>query len=108
MSHQIEFPFNGSYIKVFFDKDNICILDSYKVKRSKDMKQILENVFYASVNRGIFYSRSIKSWLKEWKAHNILYKFGLFRSHTKDVDLTEKESKKRRFAYFILSLFYWK
>ena len=29
----------------------------------------------------------LDSMIDEWKAHNLLYKFGLFRSHTKDVDI---------------------
>ena len=47
-------------------------------------------------------SRSDMSYVKEWYAHNILYKLGLFRSHTRDVDLNDNETLTRRFAYNVI------
>ena len=48
--------------------------------------------------------RSLKSWIKEWKAHNRLYKLGLFRSHTVDCDLEENEKLHRLIAYQVLGI----
>ena len=45
------------------------------------------------------YKRSEKSWVKEWVAHNRLYRMKLFVVHTKDVDLDEKEPLHRLIAY---------
>lgn len=49
--------------------------------------------------------RTMKSWIKEWKAHNRLFKLGLFKSHTKDCDLEENEKWYRLLAYQILGGF---
>ena len=71
-----------------YDDTVISIEDSYKVTDEDDMFDILTKFVYETK----YYSkRSISSWIKEWKAHNRLYKLGLFRSHTKDCDLEENE-----------------
>lgn len=98
----------GNKLSVTFDKNNIHIQDSYKVTTTESMKFILQLVKYTTSNRDIVYKRIMKSWLREWKAHNILYKFNIQRSRSQHTDLSENESMMRRFAYFILSLFYWK
>lgn len=105
--YNMSVSFENNLIQIQYNSHNIHIIDSYKIKRKRDMKHILSIVRHASLNRGIFYLRKENSWIREWKAHNILYKLGLFKSHTKDTDLDEKENKKRRFCYFILSLFSW-
>ena len=105
--YTISFPFSGNLIQAEYNGHSISIFNSYKIKRKRDMEFILTMIECASYNRGIFYSRSKSSWIREWKAHNILYKLGLFKKSTKDLDLYENESKLRRFGYFILSLFSW-
>ena len=72
------------------------------------MKYILQLVEYASKNYNIKYERTIGSWMREWKAHNILYALRIRRSSSQHTDLDEDESLGRRIAYFILSLFYWR
>jgi hypothetical protein len=101
-------PFEGNLIQVEYNSNNIHIFNSYKIKRKRDMKRILMLIRYASFNRGIFYSRKEKSWIREWKAHNVLYKLGIKKVSTRHTDLNENESIFRRFGYFILSLFSWK
>ena len=98
----------GNKLSITFDKNNIHIHDSYKVKTTESMRFVLQLVKCAAVNRGIVYKRMMKSWLREWKAHNVLYKLNIRRSSTQHTDLYENESGKCCFAYFILSLFYWK
>ena len=106
--YTISIPFEGNLIQAEYNSRNIHIFNSYKVKRKRDMKRILMLIRCASFNRGIFYSRKEKSWIREWKAHNILYKLGIKKERTESVDLNENESILRRFGYFILSLFSWK
>lgn len=48
------------------------------------------------------YKRSEESWIKEWRAHNRLYRMSMFVKHTKDVDLEENENIIRLLAYQIL------
>lgn len=50
------------------------------------------------------YKRTDKSWIKEWIAHNRLYRRGLFIEHTRDVDLDENESKLRLLGYNIIGI----
>ena len=47
--------------------------------------------------------RSLASYVREWQAHNILYGWGLFKNHTKDVDLEVDESWIRRLGYYIIT-----
>ena len=104
----ISIPFEGNLIQVEYNNSNIHIFNSYKIKRKRDMKRILMLIRCASFNRGIFYSQKEKSWIRKWKAHNILYKLGIKKVSTQHTNLYENESKLRKFGYFILSLFSWK
>ncbi len=82
-----------------YDAGNIRIVDSYKIKKKQDMIEILMN-FKSQTN---FKSkRTIKSWIKEWKSHNLMYKLNLFKNHTKDCDLEENEKLYRRIIYWII------
>ncbi len=89
-------------VNIEYDAGNIRILDSYKVHSAAYMQMIL-NMFM--IKTGFRSKRTIKSWIKEWKAHNRLYRLGLFKSHTKDCDLEENEKTHRLIAYEILGGF---
>ena len=54
------------------------------------------------VEHGYRSKRSVESWIREWKAHNRLYRLGLFKEHTKDCDLEENEKWYRRLAYWVI------
>ena len=47
-------------------------------------------------------TRSEASYISEWKSHNRLYKLGIKRNRTKDVDLEENINPTRNFLYSIL------
>lgn len=99
MVRNIEYQKN---IKVEFSKDNIKIYDSYTTTDEKDMAMILSIIsIYPQYNL----TRERKELIDEWKFHNLLYKLHLFRSHTKDTDLNENESKFRKFVYKIVGKF---
>lgn len=51
------------------------------------------------------YNRTFESEVAEWKAHNVLYRWGIARERTGTVDIDQNESKFRRFIYAILSKF---
>lgn len=89
-------------VDIDFSKENIKIINSYTVTDKKQMKIILNIVKNIARKKNIFYTRNIESWIKEWKTHNLLYKFHLFKKHTSDTDLSEDESKFRLFIYDIL------
>ena len=81
--------------------NTIKITNSYLVRSKEKMNLMLNLIGIETV-----FPRSKESLIKEWRAHNLMYDLGLFRSHTKDVDLNTDESKLRLFLYSVLSLFY--
>ena len=100
------FVYETITINCIISADNVHIMDSYKVRKTSDMKAILEIIREEATNRGFTYKRSVSSWLREWKAHNLLSDKDIEFSRTSSVDVNEGETFFRRLAYFILSLFY--
>lgn len=72
--------------------NTIHIEDGYKLPGRKLKEEYLRciRLMYPSCN---VFKRSMDSLVSEWTAHNRLYLLGLFRSHTKDVDLEYPQSK---------------
>ena len=92
-----------------FETVGISIIDGYKAKTKEEILCVLEAIHSASwykllLRRG--YTRTLKSELQEWAAHNILYKLGILRARTGTVDISNNESKIRRFGYSVLSIFW--
>lgn len=89
-------------IKIF--NNCITIYDGYKIRGKKLKLQILQELL--NTYELIFFEdkRTVKSFLREWQAHNVLYKLGLFKARTRDTDLDNNESRFRRFCYFFLSI----
>ena len=85
---------------------NIHIHDSYKIKKEAGMNFILDHIL--ALDDSILKTRSRKSIIREWKAHNICYNLGLFRKSAQHTDIEAKQSLFHKICYFILSLFYWK
>ena len=100
------FVYENITINCIISADNVHIMDSYKVRKSSDMKAIIEIIREEAANRGFTYKRSTASWVAEWKAHNLLSNKDIEFSRTSSVDVNEGETFFRRLAYFILSLFY--
>lgn len=97
----VEFEIKGLNVQVF--PNNIKIIDSYKIKTKKEMKEFLLEVF----KKATIYKtrRTMGSLLREWKCHNRFYKKGILISRTKDCDLESKEALYRRFFYFFFGRF---
>ena len=70
---------------VVVSDNNIRIENGYLV-RGRDFGFVL-NCIRANEPNEVTANRSNYSLSREWAVHNALYKLGLFRSHTKDVDL---------------------
>jgi hypothetical protein len=83
-------------------KNNIHIVDSYKINKSKDILAICK-VLKAKYPQ---FKRNYTSWHREWCAHNFLYNLNIKTNRTKDVDLNENESMIRLIGYFLISLLY--
>ena len=88
---------------------NIHIKNSYQVIYSKDIEQIIDMIINKSCYKYLAaagYTRTKKSLIREWKAHNVLYRWGYEKERTGSVDLDQNESRGRRIAYFFLSWFF--
>lgn len=76
----------------------ITIKDGYLITNDTDKKQIL-----TEITADKLVSRSMTSLLREWKAHNTMYQWGWFKSHTTDTDLDKNEKLWRRICYWFLA-----
>ena len=88
-------------VKIEYDAGNVRIVNSYRVNDVQKMRFVLR-VFRTITEYKS--KRTLKSWIKEWKAHNRLYRLGLFKTHMIDCDLEENEKKWRLLAYEILGI----
>lgn len=98
--------YKGQIITYYVSKTVITIKNSWMIKKAEDMKNILKKIRRQVERRGFVFERTDAAWLREWKAHNLMYNLNFKRAHTADVDLDENESAFRRFCYLFLSLLY--
>lgn len=86
--------------EIHCSKTGMNIINSYKVKTLKQMK----NILIEALNTTTLYKtkRSMTSLIDEWIAHNLLFKLNLFRKHTKDCNFESNQKIHIKFSYFIL------
>ena len=96
---------NKGNLKVRYSSTNVHVNDSCIISH-KDIPSWVQRVKSFGEQNGYTYSRSVQSWIREWKAHNLLFKLGIEPARTRDVDLNEDETIIRRVGYFLLSLLY--
>ena len=86
-------------IKVDERHKNIKLIDSWFITDKRHQKQIISELLE---DYEWFRGRSLKSYLREWRSHNRLYRLNIKVESTKDCDLNVNESLFRRFCYFFL------
>lgn len=96
---------NKKTILAEISDNNIAILNSYKITSIKDMKSALNTLKLKAPDHPTL-KRSMMSLVCEWRAHNLLYKLGIKKSHTITVDLESNQNKYMTAGYFLLSLLY--
>lgn len=89
-------------LKITICSTNIRLHDSFKIKTKEEKLFILHEI--VNVFPEILEYRTIKSMLREWKAHNILYKLHILRESTKDTDIEFKQKFIFKIGYFLISL----
>lgn len=89
--------------KVSVTKNNVHIEDSYQITRRREMRELLEYLKETNPDSDVW-NRRIFHMTCEWKAHNRMYRLGLFKSHTKDVDLNYPQEWYIKVLYFILGI----
>ena len=88
-------------MNIEYNKKKTTIYDSYLMKNvSKEVKEIIKE----RKEKGYKTNRSLNSYIRETKAHNRLYKLGLFKTHTKNTDLEENIKLWKEIAYFIIGI----
>lgn len=97
---------NDTYYTVNLSSNNVHIVNSYKITSRKDMKEAIKQIRELATKLDISYKRSERSWLTEWRAHNLLYVCNFETARTKSVDLNEDETKNHIRIYKLLSFVY--
>ena len=88
--------------KITIDKNGILIKDSYSLTNINKMRDILKEILSKTIEYNT--NRSLNSLVNEWIAHNVLYKFHLFRKHTRDTYFEKRIKKIISFLYILISL----
>lgn len=94
----------------FITGENPCLQIElgYLAKTKKEIEEALTFIHktdeYKALQKAGF-TRSFKSQVNEWRAHNLLYKLGIMRERTGTTDIAQNESLIRRIGYTILSIF---
>lgn len=88
-------------MKVTYKRNLTKIYDSYLMTNiSSEIKDIIKT----RQEKGLKTTRTMRSYIRETKAHNRLYKLGLFKKHTKNTDLEENIKLWKEIVYFIIGL----
>lgn len=88
-------------MNIEYNKKKTTIYDSYLMKNvSKEVKEIIKE----RKEKGYKTNRTLNSYIRETKAHNRLYKLGLFKNHTKNTDLEENIKLWKEITYFIIGI----
>ena len=86
---------------------NTHIEDSCLVTSKEDMRAYLQELRDTSSPEMAVNQRDLESQVREWRSHNFFYKFHVFRSRTKDVDLELKQTWLRELFCRVVSFFYF-
>ena len=86
-------------MKVRYTRVKTIIYDSYLLT---NVKKQVEDIINKRVDMDLETTRTLKSYIRETKAHNRLYKLHLFRSHTQNTDLEEDIKLWKEIVYFII------
>ena len=88
-------------MKVQYTRNLTKIYDSYLMT---NVKKQVEDIINKRVDMELETTRTLKSYIRETKAHIRLYKLGLFREHTRNCDLEENIKWWKEIIYFIIGV----
>ena len=91
--------------EVVLTHKNIKIFNSAFCDNKKVMKNVLNDI-KNNKDSCVYFKRTLKSYLREWCGHNLLYKFNIVKDRTKDVDLNFPNKWYEEIGYFILNIIY--
>ena len=91
-------------MRIRYLKGKTKIYNSYLIK-NKDVPYLIDSIIYIrKFVKNLPTNRTINSYIRETKAHNRLYKLGLFKKHTKNTDLEEDIKLWKEIVYFIIGV----
>ena len=91
-------------VEIYYFKDYTKITNSYLLTND-EIEDVAKEIEFSRHNKFDWkctHNRRKASYIEEIKAHNRLYKIGLFRSHTVDTDLEEDLNNFEKITWFIL------
>lgn len=86
-------------MKIQYTRNLTKIYNSFLMK---NVAKEVEDIINERVDKNLKTTRTLKSYIRETKAHNRLYKLGLFKSHTRNCDLEEDIKLWKEIVYFII------
>ena len=86
---------------IIYSKYNTKIMDGYL---EKDISKKVDEIIEERKKKRYPVTRTKASYIAEWKAHNRLYRLGIKRSHTADVDLEERIDKCKDVIYRVIGV----
>lgn len=89
-------------IKYEFKENETVIYNSYKFTDYEIKYVIVPEIIFNRLRNYLPVTRTNRSYEREIKAHNRLYKIGLYKDHTKDCNLEEPIKWYRELIYFII------
>lgn len=81
--------------------------DSYQLTKKNIESEILQKDFANRTPELIIRHRSMFSMKMEWATHKLLYKLGIQRARTKDLDLDWPQPWYYRVGYIVFGLIAW-
>lgn len=102
---------NLPIVKTIIRKDDIEIQNSYLIRKTNEMFIMLKALMNKKKYKEYGYNRKMSSYIAEWKVHNFLYRLGIKRARTKDVNLNREFPKTfsqqfQKLVYNFVSIFY--
>lgn len=100
--------YKNKSIRVIASEDNTCIVNSYRIEDKNTMKDVLSKIKKSLQDDSslAIHKRSMKSMIREWRVHNLLYSLNIQRDRTESVDLDINQPWYIKVAYFLLSPLY--
>lgn len=86
---------------IIYSKYNTKIIDGYL---EENIERTVQEIIEVRRIKGYPVTRTKASYIAEIKAHNRLYRLGIKRSHTKDIDLEENINKCRDIIYRVIGV----
>lgn len=91
-------------VDIIYYTDNTTITNSYLLT-DEEIEEVADEIAFSRGNKFDWrcdYFRNEESYVREIKAHNKLYKLGIFKSHAIDTDLEENQNIIYKIIYWLI------